>query len=374
MESYDVIVIGAGMVGAAIAYGLAGHGRRVLVLDGADTDYRAAKANFGLVWVQGKGHGAAPYQRLSRLAAAAWPGFAAELHAETGIAVDYEQRGGLHFCMGEAEWNAREARMREWNGQAADTPACTRMLDRAEVEALLPNARLGPDVTGASLGELDGHVNPLKLLAALHKGMLRRGATLLSNHPAARIDTLQGGGYAVHAGGSRYDAAQIVIAAGLGSTKLGRMVGLDVPLRPQRGQLLVTERLAPMLDLPGSGIRQTAEGTIMIGLTQEEVGYDLTTSSEAAAQMSRKALRLLPDLAGVRLVRHWSCLRIMTPDGCPVYAESPTQAGATIALCHSGVTLASFHAGQFANSLAGATFGDGLDFFHHRRFDVPTTA
>jgi glycine/D-amino acid oxidase-like deaminating enzyme len=148
------------------------------------------------------------------------------------------------------------------------------------------------------------------------------------------------------------------------------MVGLDVPLRPQRGQLMVTERLAPLLPLPASGIRQTGEGTVMIGLTQEEVGFDISTTSAAAAQMSRRALQVLPDLAGARLVRQWSCLRIMTPDGCPVYAESADYPGAWIALCHSGVTLASFHAGPLANCLRSARLDSRLNFFHHERFDV----
>src|SRR5690606_37968185 len=103
--------------------------------------------------------------------------------------------------------------------------------------------------------------------------------------PATHIDPLSGGGFAVTAGGQRHEAAQIVIAAGLGSSDLGRMVGLDIPLRPQRGQILVTERVAPLLPLPASGIRQTAEGTIMIGLTQEEVGFDLSTTAAAAARM-----------------------------------------------------------------------------------------
>lgn len=69
-REYDVIVAGAGIVGAAIAYGLAGYDKRVLMLDGADTDYRAAKANFGLVWVQGKGYRYPEYHRLSAAAAA----------------------------------------------------------------------------------------------------------------------------------------------------------------------------------------------------------------------------------------------------------------------------------------------------------------
>lgn len=374
MKSYDVIVVGAGMVGAAIAHGLAGRNKRVLILDGADTDYRAAKANFGLVWVQGKGHGIPAYQKLSRMAATAWPKFADELHAETGIRLDYERNGGLHFCVGEAQWHAREARMQEWGEQLSEEPPCTEMMDRAQLEALLPGVKLGPTVTGASFGNLDGHVNPLKLLAALLRGLKQRGATLFGQQPALRIEPQSGGGFTVHTAQGRYDAPQVVLAAGLGCSQLAAMVGLEVHLRPQRGQLLVTERLDPMLPFPASGIRQTAEGTVMIGLTQEEVGYDLSTTQGAAAAMSRNAIQLFPDLANVRLIRHWSCLRIMTPDGAPVYAESEAYPGAFIALCHSGVTLASFHAGLLSDVLSRSSLGDDFVPFHHRRFNVSTNA
>lgn len=373
MKSYDVIVVGAGMVGAAIAYGLAKASQRVLVLDGADTDYRAAKANFGLVWVQGKGYGAPAYQKLSRQASALWPDFASVLEQETGMALDYDRRGGLHFCLGEEAWHQRQARLATWHSQAEDEPPCTRMLDRTALQSLLPGLRLGPDVAGASLGSMDGHVNPLKLLAALHKGLLRHGATLLNNRPVTEIEVMSGGGFAVQAGSNHFHGAQVVIAAGLGSAKLAAKVGLDIPLYPQRGQVMVTERLQPLLPMAASGIRQTAEGTVMVGLTQENVGYDLHTTSSAAAVMARNALRTLPDLARARLVRHWSCLRIMTPDGCPVYAGSATHPGAWVAVCHSGVTLASFHAGPFSRCLRQSALPANLDFFHHGRFDVPKT-
>lgn len=373
LESYDVIVVGAGMVGAAIAYGQAKVGLRVLVLDGSDTDYRAAKANFGLVWVQGKGYGAPAYQKLSREAAKLWPEFARTLECETGIAIDYDQCGGLHFCLGEDEWQARQALLASWLRQAEGEPPCARMLDRSALQALLPGVHFGPDVSGASLGSLDGHVNPLRLLAALHKGLLLHGATLLSNHPATDIRKLPGTGFSVTTADRIYEGAQVVIAAGLGSASLAGKVGLDVPLHPQRGQILVTERLSPLLPMAASGIRQTAEGTVMIGVTQENVGYNLGTTSAAAATMARKAIRILPELAKAGLVRQWSCLRIKTPDGCPVYAESLTHPGAMVAVCHSGVTLASFHAGPLFNSQRGYALAENLGFFHHGRFDVPKT-
>ncbi|AHV94203.1 FAD dependent oxidoreductase family protein [Bordetella holmesii 30539] len=373
-EELDVIVAGAGMVGAAIAYGLAGLGQRVLLIDGADTDYRAAKANFGLVWLQGKGLNHPHYQRLSYRSVRQWPAFARELQEESGVDLHYERRGGLHFCLGEAELEARAARMQAWLRQAPEVGECVSILPRDALLRRYPGLALGPEVSGASVGELDGHANPLRLLAALQSGFQRRGGQLWGNSPVHGIRALSGGGFEVEAGTRRARAARLVIAAGLGSIRLGPMVGLDVPLRPQRGQILVTERLAPILPVPANGIRQTGEGTVMVGLTQEEVGFDLSTTTDAAVRMSRNALRVLPALAQARLVRQWSCLRVMTPDGCPVYASSQHFPGAYIALCHSGVTLAAVHAGEYARSLAAGAPPSFLDVFHHERFNVQKVA
>ena len=100
----------------------------------------------------------------------------------------------------------------------------------------------------------------------------------------------------------------------------------------------------------------------MIGATQEEVGYETGTTAEAAAQLSRTAVRTVPRLGELRLVRQWSGLRVMTQDGFPVYAQSASFPGAFVALCHSGVTLAGLHAEIVAGAVAA------------RRFDVPNAA
>lgn len=370
-RDYDFIVAGAGMVGAAIAYGLARMNRRVLMLDGADTDFRAAKANFGLVWAHGKGINHPAYQRLSIEACQAWPAFAAQLEAETGMALAYERNGGLHFCLSDEELSSRAAQLDAWQAQTPELAPSTLMLGRAELVRRFPSMRLGKDVAGASLGALDGQVNPLRLLAALQAAYLRRGGELLNNHAVTAIHKLSGGGFEVVAGDYRARGERVVIAAGLGASALGPMVGLDVPLRPLRGQILVTERVAPLLPIPASGLRQTGEGTVMIGVTQEDVGFDLGTTSDGAVRVTRKALRILPDLARAKLVRQWACLRVMTPDGNPVYASSVSHPGADIATCHSGVTLASFHAGAYADALANSVLPGSLRIFHHERFNVP---
>ena len=102
MAEFDAIVVGAGTVGAAIGYGLGLRGLRVLVLDGADTDFRAARANFGLVWAQGKGRGMPAYQDLTKRSSDMWPAFLEGLRDDAGGArIDYERKGGLAFCMGD---------------------------------------------------------------------------------------------------------------------------------------------------------------------------------------------------------------------------------------------------------------------------------
>src|SRR5260370_22377395 len=103
MRRFDAIVVGGGLVGAAIAYGLARAGLSLALVDEGDVAYRASRGNFGLVWVQTKGLGAPHYQRWTRLSADEWPGLAAELGERTGLAVGHERNGGVQPCFREGE-------------------------------------------------------------------------------------------------------------------------------------------------------------------------------------------------------------------------------------------------------------------------------
>lgn len=369
----DIVVIGGGVVGSAIAYGLTGRKVRVLVLDGGDRDFRAAAANVGLVWLQGKGMNMPAYQRWTRESIDLWRGFSAELESTTDIDVQYECHGGLSYCLGEArleEWRATLLRLQDQLGGAEPE---WEILDRSALAKLLPKAQPGPDVAGASFGRRDGHVNPLRLLAALHAGIVRRGGQVRGNSLVRSIRHGHGG-FTLECGLGRVSAARIVIAAGLGSKDLAAQVGIDVPIRPQRGQVLVTERFEPFLPLPLHGIRQTREGTLLIGATHEEVGFDSSTTVAATAELSANAIRCIPALSRATLVRQWAGLRILTPDRHPIYAESRTSPGAFVAVCHSGVTLAAAHSGPLAEAIATGRLPASLDAFHPRRFDVSQVA
>jgi glycine/D-amino acid oxidase-like deaminating enzyme len=370
----NIVVIGGGTVGAAIGYGLARRGMRVLMLDGGDRDVRAARANFGLVWLQGKGSGMPAYQLLTRDSIDLWPQFDAELLDISEIDLQYEYDGGLALCLSEADWQKRQSTLLKLDQQSGAARPDWEMLDRVALERMLPRVRLGAEVVGASFGYRDGHLNPLRLLSSLQQGFLRQGGELWGDCPVRTIAPNPQGGFTLHTPRGEINAPRVVIAAGLGSQALAADVGLNIPVRPQRGQILVTERLESVLRLPISGLRQTREGTVMIGATHENVGFDLGTTTEAAAKLSAEAVRRIPMLGNATLVRQWSGLRILTPDSFPVYAQSPRYPGAFVTLCHSGVTLAAFHATKLAQAIADGRLPKSLAVFHPSRFDVSQAA
>lgn len=342
---YDTIIVGGGLVGAAIACGLAGHDRRIAVLDGGDRDWRASRGNYGLIWVQGKGANAAAYARWSGHAARSWPAFADTLQAETGIDIGLQQSGGYDFCLDELEWQARSEEMRRVSEHTAGEFEYE-MLDNDALRQRIPE--VSPAVLGASYSDQDGHVNPLFLLRALHQRMQDLGAEYLPHQRVLSSET-SGSGFVLCSEQGRYAADQVVFCAGLANQTLAGALGMHLPLHPIRGQLLITERVAPFLPCATLQVRQTNVGTLQIGDTHEDVGFDDSTTLEAIERLAQRAVRIFPHLAQVNLLRAWGALRVMTPDGLPIYQASAQYPGAYAVSCHSGVTLAALHASEVAD-------------------------
>jgi glycine/D-amino acid oxidase-like deaminating enzyme len=370
-DRFDVAVIGGGLVGAAIAFGLRRLGPRLVVLDEGDAALRASRGNFGLIWVQGKGHGLPAYGSWTQRSAREWPQLAAELRAESGIDVALAQRGGLHVCLSAAELDRRVARLRGVVDQPGFERYDVEVLDRAGVLRRLPEA--GPDVVGGTWTALDGHCNPLKLLRALHGALDRAGCAYRPQHAVKRI-VPRDGHFALETASGKLEAERVVLAAGLGNAALAPMVGLAAPVRPNKGQVLVLERVRPFLPFPIETIRQTDEGTVLIGDAQQDKGFDESLGIDVLATMAARAVRVFPFLRDVRVNRAWAALRVMSPDGYPIYAQSKAAPGAFVATCHSGVTLAAVHAFALAPAIATGALPASLEPFGAERFDVQKAA
>jgi glycine/D-amino acid oxidase-like deaminating enzyme len=371
VERFGAIVIGGGLVGSAIAWGLARGGLATALLDEGDVALRASRGNFGLVWVQSKGDGAPHYQRWTRRSADEWPGLADELANKTGIDVGHHRPGGFHLCLGEDEFAARHQKMERMRRDSGNFGFEYRMLDRHEIAKLLPG--VGPAVSGASWTPYDGHANPLHLLKALHKGFIDNGGRYIANTTVAEAAAASGD-FRIRTTAGEIAAPRVVVAAGLGNAALAPLFGLSAPVRPQRGQILVTERAQHLLPMPTATIRQTKEGSIMLGDSQEDVGFDTGQKATVMQEIARRAALTFPWLRDLQIVRAWAGLRVMPPDGLPIYDQSKEFPGAFTANCHSGVTLAAVHAKVLAPMIAVRTLDHSLDLFSARRFDVPAMA
>jgi glycine/D-amino acid oxidase-like deaminating enzyme len=367
-KEFDVAVVGGGLVGAATSWGLAREGLRVALLDEGDRAVRASRGNFALVWVQSKGLGLAPYANWSVRSSNAWRSFADLLKQETGVDVSFQRPGGLHLALSERELEARVDYLKRLHAQPGIVEYQTEILDHDEVAKIEPD--IGPEVVGASYCPLDGHVNSLRLFRTLHAAINARGVTYLPSHRVENI-MREGGEFRLMTTQGEVRAGRIALAAGNANMQLAPMVGLEAPMKPERGQVFVTERVRPFLHHPMNGARQTDEGTVMIGDSKEEGTDPAELKIGISATTAERAIRRFPLLANVNVVRAWSAIRVMTKDGFPIYDESETHPGAFVLCCHSGVTLAANHALTVAPMIARGALDKALvGPFSARRFHV----
>lgn len=362
----DFAIIGGGIVGLSVAWGLLKQGQQVIVVDGDDTDLRASRGNFGLIWVQGKGLRQPRYATWSQQSAAMWPEFAAELGAAAKVDMALHQEGGLDLHFNEeslADWVGKYDRLRGQLG--GDYPF--EILDPKALRREEP--AVGPKVVGAILHHQDGHVNPLNLLHALARDVRRMGAKVLSGKTV--VDVRHNGEFSLICDdGCEVRAGKIVLAAGLGTAVLGPKMGFATKVTPERGQVLITEKLPPLIRRPSLIARQVNEGSVQIGATNENAGLDDRVTQKGVAHLAAEAVAAYPALGRAQLVRSWSALRVMSPDGMPVYQASASMPGAFLVTCHSGVTLAAAHARLLPNWLMRREFAPDLEVFSEARFAV----
>ena len=361
----DYIVIGGGVVGLSIAWGLLKRGHKVIVIDGDDTSYRASRGNFGLIWVQSKGLEQPAYARWSQRSAAKWADFATELQQHTGYDLALVQNGGYDFHFDEESLEDRKIKYEALKKQL-DGEYPFEVLDSKSLKIEEPN--IGPGIT-AIFHQQDGHVNPLKLLKALADDVCRMGATLTTGTTV--VDVKYNHEFEVICEDDRiFRASKVVLAAGLGSDTLGPKLGFKARVQPQRGQIIVTEKLPKLVNRPSGIIRQVDEGGIQLGDSKEDVGFDDSVTVNITATIAARAVKVYPVLAKAKIVRSWAALRVMSPDGLPIYQQSTTQPGAYLVTCHSGVTLAAAHANFLPDWIEANESAPDLEVFSEQRFTV----
>ncbi|GAA4662632.1 NAD(P)/FAD-dependent oxidoreductase [Arthrobacter cryoconiti] len=377
-QSVDVVVIGAGAVGAACAYFAAKSGLKVAVVDKGAIASGTSSACEGNILVSDKEAG--PELTLAQYSQSLWRG---EL-AEFGRLWEFESKGGLVV-------SAKPGTQANLTQLASRQRACGIDVELVHADYLHDfEPRLNPDMVGGAYYSQDAQVQPT--LAAAHLLRLARGmgATV---HPGMRVTGFIRSGETVT--GTVTDrgtifAKAVVNAAGTWGGVIAELANVNVPVLPRKGYVMVTEPLpllvrhkvyaAEYVDNVASSdaglqtspvVEGTGGGTILIGSSRERVGFDKSFSVFVLAEMARKAITLFPFLRDVKALRSYSGFRPYCPDHLPVIGPDPRAPGMWHACGHegAGIGLSVGTGALIAASLTGAKTDMDLAPFAPERFE-----
>ncbi|MET4060273.1 glycine/D-amino acid oxidase-like deaminating enzyme [Arthrobacter sp. UYP6] len=373
----DVLVVGAGIVGSAIAYFASVEGLKVTVLDRGLPASGTSSACEGNILVSDKELG--PELELTKYSLGVWKNDLAE-HAGQW---EFEGKGGIIVA-------SRDSSLTSLNRLMAAQRAFginVKSLSLEELRELEPN--ISPAAVGAAYYPEDSQVQPMLAAAHLLRMARMNGARFV---PRARVTEFlrsHGRVTGVRTTAGDFAADAVVNATGTWASGLAALAGVNVPVNPRRGYVLVTEPLPPMIhhkvyaaeyvDNVGSSdaglqsspvVEGTPAGSILIGSSRERVGFDRTVSVPALRTIAANAAALFPFLKEVKIMRHYHGFRPYCPDHLPVIGPDDRAPGLWHASGHEGAGIGlSVGTGKLmAQALAGKTPDLSLEPFTPARF------
>ncbi len=322
----DVIVIGGGAIGLSVAYDLAKHGHSVRVLERGRLGAESSWAGAGICPPGNRHATSDPYEQLVGLGHELHPVWAEQLREETGIDNGYRKCGGLYV--------AREAGMTDMLGYMIDhwmsRGIAVEKISQNELTRLEPQLQPTLDSDNnfaAALLPDEGQVRNPRHIKALATACLLRGVTIEEGVP---VDSLQCDGTKVVSAGTvdgPRKAKYFCISGGAWSPSLFAALGLQVPIRPVRGQIaLLSCGVPPISRVVNEATRYLVprpDGRVLVGATEEEVGFDKRTTADAIHGLIELARSLVPALGSAEVERCWAGLRPATEDGRPYMGSVP---------------------------------------------------
>jgi D-hydroxyproline dehydrogenase subunit beta len=346
-QPVDVAVIGGGIVGAACAYYLARAGLTVRVLERDFAASGTSRACDGLILTSDKSSDAE--LALAKASAALW----AELAEALDAGFEYACRGTI--VLYESEEGLADGRQKTDGLQLSGVRS--EVLDNAGLRAAEPN--LAPDLAGGVFYPDEAQVDSRSATLALLDAAQEMGAVLQPNTSVTGI-RLDGRGRvcAVSTTGGDVVAGTVVCAAGVWSNDIARTAGVDLPVRPRKGHILVTARAPGMIAHPllegsyaasvqsaAEGVQvalvaeMTSAGTLLLGSSREFAGYDRTVSPAVIQAIAARAVRFLPGLAQRSIIRSYAGLRPWSPDHLPLVGPVEAVPGFFLATGHEGAGI-----------------------------------
>lgn len=366
MKTWDVVIIGGGIIGVSLALSLNKHGAEVLIVDKGEPGREASHAAAGMLAHCEQSEALRP---LAVASARLYPEFVHEIEDESGLRTDYRRDGTIVVLSGEEE-----------------EPFCDggRRLDAADLAELEP--KLSPPTTGAAWLP-EATVDPRALAGAAVKAARHRGIQFSSGTAVTGIDVSNLGIAGVITAKTRFPAAAVVNCAGAWA---GEIAGpLQLPVRPVKGQMLdvipeskfiahgagVTpaQENAPLLRhvvrAPDIYLVPRSDGRITIGSTVEDAGFDKRVQPDTIQRLHQAAANLLPEIGEAKIHEAWAGLRPGSPDNLPLLGQAGAD-GYFVASGHfrDGILLAPITARLMTQVIRGEQPEFDLEPFNPMRF------
>ena len=356
----DVVIVGAGIIGCAIARELSARGVACTVIDDRPVGGGATRASAGMLAPYVEAHEKGPLLELAVRSLDLYERWIADVGRESAIAVEYRRIGTLEVAL-DPDHAADLKRAPAYPGIEM------RWLDPVAAQRL--NPALGT-ISGALLTTGHGYVAALELAGALARASEQRGATFMRGS-VQRI-TRDGSAFRVETTEGELQASAIVMAAGAWTNEIGGI--RTPPLRPVRGQLLHLgwsgDPLSTIVWGPECYIVPWTDGTLLVGATVEDVGFDERATAAGVRDLLDAVCELLPAGWGATFIEARSGLRPATPDELPVLGVDPAEPGIVYASGHyrNGVLLAPITAKLIADLVLERKSDPALEKFRPDRF------
>lgn len=345
----EVVVIGGGVIGSSIAYHLAKKGLKVVVLEKNGIASGTSGACEGLILLQSKKPGV--HLKLALESAKKFHNLKNELDYD----IEYRNNGGMVVIENKEEFKAMEIFVEKQKSIGLEVS----LLDKDK--AIEKEPALSHDILGSTFSPLDAQVNQIYLSYAFINSAKNLGAEIYTHTEVTGIKLESNKIRLIETTSGEIETEIVINAAGVYSPEIGRMVNLDIPIKPRRGQLLVTEAVPKILNgvlisakyiaakfnpnlakIEGEGIsiEQTASGNLLIGSTREFVGMNKNTTPEGINSIAKHIIMLFPQLKEINIIRTFAGLRPYTPDGLPILGKVKGIEGFIMAAGHEGDGIA----------------------------------
>jgi glycine/D-amino acid oxidase-like deaminating enzyme len=355
-KTADVVIIGGGVIGTSIAYYLSKKGIKPILIEKDDLASGSSGACDIDIILQSKNPGI--HLQLAMESAKMYETLADELDFD----IEYETCGGMVLIEDEEQLKV----MKDFVKRQKAIGLQVKLLGLKEASEIQPG--LSPNLVGSTYSPQDAHVNPMRLCQAFAKAAKRLGAEIYLNTGVLDIRVEKSKVKSVITNRGEIQTKVVINAAGVYAPMIGEMVGLSLPIKPRRGQIIVTEPVPKLVmadvfcakyivakynpknlersDNPetrlgvGLSLSQTHDGQMLIGATREFVGYNKSTTHEALRAILRNATRLVPALKLIHAIRSFAGLRPYTPDGLPLLGQVEGIQGFIMAAGHEGDGIA----------------------------------